>query len=169
MNLDLREFDSFPAEYSAEFEADNEDFGIPGVAFRDLMKIRVMLQKIKDEFYCQGNVMVPVEEECSRCLETFDTDLSGELNFIITTEESKAVLGTDTGAEVVTIKASEPVVDLNGIIKEALMLAIPMKPLCSEECRGLCPSCGANLNEEKCDCKVDETDERWEGLKDLLE
>ena len=168
MNLDLREFDSFPAEYDVEFEADNADFGIPGVAFRDMMAIKMSIQKIKGEYYCLGNVMVPVEEECSRCLEIFDTELSGELSFIIKTEDSKAVLAADSSAEVVKIKASEPVVDLNNLIKEALLLSLPMKPLCSDSCKGLCPSCGANLNEESCDCDVEETDERWEGLKDLL-
>jgi len=167
--LDLREFDSFPAEYAVEFEADNEDYGIPGVAFRDLMSIRMSIQQIKGEYYCLGNVTVPVEEECARCLEIFDTELSGELNFIIKSEESKAVLATDSGAQVVTISAAHPVIDMTDLIKESLMLALPMKPLCSDDCKGLCPSCGANLNEEKCDCEVEEIDERWEGLKDLLE
>ena len=168
MNLDLRIFDSFPAEYEVEFEADNADYGISGVAFRDLMVLKLSIQKVGGEYYCLGNVMVPVEEECSRCLEIFDTELTGELSFIIKTEESKAVMAADSGAEVVRIKASEPVVDLNNLIKEALLLSLPMKPLCSDSCKGLCPSCGANLNEESCDCDVEETDERWEGLKDLL-
>ena len=74
MNLDLREFDSFPAEYEVEFEADNADFGIPGVAFGNMMAIKMSIQRIEGEYYCLGNVMVPVEEECSRCLEIFDTE-----------------------------------------------------------------------------------------------
>lgn len=169
MNLDLREFDSFPAEFSVEFEADNADFGIPGVAFRDLMNVRLNIQQVREEYYCHGVVTVPVEEECSRCLEIFDTELTGELSFIIKTENAQAVMATDSAAEVVTIKVSEPVVDLNELIKEALLLSLPMKPLCSDDCKGLCANCGANLNEETCDCDVEEIDERWEGLKDLLE
>lgn len=169
MNLDLREFDSFPADFSAEFEADNADFGIPGVAFRDMMSIRLNIQLVNEEYYCHGVVAVPVEEECSRCLEVFDTELSGDLSFIIKSPDAKAVMAADSAAVVVNIKASEPVVDLNDLIKETLLLSMPMKPLCSDDCKGLCSNCGANLNEETCDCDVEEIDERWEGLKDLLE
>lgn len=169
MNLDLREFKTFPAEVAVDFEADSAEYGIEGVSFRDLMSVRLTIQKIKEEYYCQGYVMVPVEEECSRCLNMFNMELSGDLSFVIKSKEGKAVISENSGEDVIHVKASESVIELNDLIRQALLLSLPLKPLCRPECRGLCPSCGVNLNEETCDCKEEEIDERWEGLRDMLE
>jgi uncharacterized protein len=70
--------------------------------------------------------------------------------------------------EYVYFQGSDFRVDITEPIRQVLILAVPLKPLCAETCRGLCASCGANLNETGCDCKRDNTDPRWEGLKGFL-
>jgi uncharacterized protein len=169
MNLDLREFESFPAEISVEVETDSAECGIDGIAFHEPTNVKLSIQKVKEEYYCHGEATVKVEAECSRCLELFDLELNGELNFVIKTEQGESILSSDASQEVVYVKASEPVVELNEPVRQALFLSLPMKPVCNPECRGLCPSCGVNLNLESCDCTGREVDERWEGLRDLLE
>ena len=67
------------------------------------------------------------------------------------------------------IDAENDQVDLTLPVRQALMLEVPMKPLCSEECRGLCSSCGVNWNREICDCEKNDADPRWEGLMKLKE
>ena len=59
-------------------------------------------------------------------------------------------------------------IDLGQLMEEQFYLALPMKPLCREDCRGLCASCGANLNEETCDCQVRWDDPRLAGLKAMV-
>ncbi|MFQ9800267.1 MAG: YceD family protein [Clostridia bacterium] len=59
-------------------------------------------------------------------------------------------------------------IDLQETIAEEVQLAIPMKVLCREDCKGLCPSCGKDLNEGPCGCHHEETDPRWDALKGLL-
>jgi DUF177 domain-containing protein len=59
-------------------------------------------------------------------------------------------------------------IDLGQMILEQIVLALPMKPLCKVDCRGLCPECGANRNATSCDCEIDDTDPRWATLKTLL-
>ena len=58
--------------------------------------------------------------------------------------------------------------DLLGLIKEQIVLNVPMKLLCNEECKGICPKCGTDLNINKCNCSLTEVDSRLEILKDLL-
>jgi len=169
MNLDLREFESFPAEVSVDVEADSADYGIDGIGFHEPTNVRLVIQKVKDEYYCHGEATVKVEAECSRCLELFDLELIGELNFVVKTEQGEAVLSSDANVEVIYVDSHEPVIELNEPIRQALMLSIPIKPVCNPECKGLCPSCGANLNEGSCDCTGKEVDERWEGLRDLMD
>lgn len=59
------------------------------------------------------------------------------------------------------------VVDVDALAREALVLALPFQPLCDEECKGLCPQCGADLNREVCRCQEDDLDPRWEALRGL--
>jgi uncharacterized protein len=169
MNLDLRELEVFPADVAVDVEADSTEYGIENISFRDLMNVKLNVQKVKDEYYCHGYVTVPVEVECSRCLAMFNSNLAGELTFIVRAETATEVLGADDEADVILIKPGEPVVEMDDLIRQALLLSLPLKPLCSTECKGLCPNCGVNLNEETCGCKGEEVDERWEGLRDLLE
>lgn len=57
--------------------------------------------------------------------------------------------------------------DLQPLVRDALMLELPLAPLCSDDCRGLCPTCGADLNESSCDCGVTPSDPRWSALEAL--
>jgi uncharacterized protein len=57
--------------------------------------------------------------------------------------------------------------DTGPLLREQLQLGVPMKPLCREDCRGLCPQCGADRNRGDCDCKDDWVDPRWAALADL--
>jgi uncharacterized protein len=101
-------------------------------------------------------------------LTLFEGELAGELNFTIKAGEGESAMASDEGeADLIIIKDGEHLVDISEVMRQAVMLAIPLKPLCKEECRGLCPSCGVNLNEESCDCKNEEPDDRWEGLRNL--
>ena len=58
--------------------------------------------------------------------------------------------------------------DLRPFLEEALLVFMPFAPLCDKDCKGLCQSCGENLNERTCDCKHEKIDPRFEALKDLF-
>ncbi len=168
MFLDLRAFEAFPAEAEIEVEAENLDYDT--VTLKDLARVRLTIQKIGEEYFCQGQVTAPVEQECARCLNLFDDVLKNDVSFIIKFGVEKSNLVADDEEEnVICLKSGEHLVDLGDLVREALILALTIKPLCDPECKGLCPQCGANLNEEQCNCKVEEIDERWEGLKGLIE
>ena len=169
MNLDLRQFTTFPTDTVLEADLDETfDEAFEGFTFKEPTRIELNIQKLKGEYFCQGRAVTVVEGECSRCLENYNGELKGELYFIIKTSEGKPILASDVTEDVICLKPGEYAVDLTETVKQAFLLEIPMKPICSENCRGLCPSCGVNLNEETCGCTGDELDERWEGLKDLL-
>jgi uncharacterized metal-binding protein YceD (DUF177 family) len=77
----------------------------------------------------------------------------------------------DRGLEADDLAASfyeDEHIDLGQMILEQIVLALPMKPLCQVDCRGLCPECGANRNTVDCECATDDTDPRWATLKTLL-
>ncbi len=98
---------------------------------------------------------------CERCLREVALRVDAQ-------EEEFVPSGKDAWDEA---EASEfivgTVVDVKGLAREALVLALPAQIICKEECRGLCPRCGRDLNQGLCDCDPEDVDERWNRLKDL--
>lgn len=167
MILDLREFGSFPAR--KDLEGDPETFSLASDVIRSVERFRVKLaiQRSGDEYFCQGKVEATVTLECARCLTPYNEEIACDMSFIVCSEAQRAVHREQAidDEDYVFFQGSEPLADLSGVVGQAIVLAVPMMPLCSEDCRGLCAKCGRNLNENACACSDDGIDERWEALK----
>jgi uncharacterized protein len=119
----------------------------------------------------RGRVAGSVALECSRCLKRFSLPLDANVETYLEVAEESAV-ETDhelSREEMDTRLVDKGCVDLRDIIAEQVHLAVPVKTLCLEECRGLCPHCGIDLNSGDCSCGEDQTDSRWDALKELKE
>ena len=118
----------------------------------------------------RGVLRTEVELTCSRCLSPF--------NFPVTLNIGEEYIPTvDVVSGVPLFSPEEPgpfiidehhVIDLTEAIRQYSLLVIPMKPLCREDCAGLCPNCGHNLNQGSCGCPQQEADPRWSELSKLL-
>ena len=97
---------------------------------------------------------------CDRCLADFELTFPVPVQLLVLRDTEVA---EDEG-ETYVIHQKQGEVDLAPPLQEAVILALPVKRLCREGCRGLCPTCGANLNSEVCRCTAEEADPRWEGL-----
>ena len=107
-----------------------------------------------DAFGVAGRVTARLELVCSRCLEPFEVpvDAAFDLRYVPQAEnagEGEQEIGED---DLATAFYREGMLDLIDLMREQFVLALPMKPLCGEDCRGLCPVCGTNLNKGQCDC-----------------
>jgi uncharacterized protein len=116
-----------------------------------------------------GRTVATLELTCGRCLESFQVpvDSSFDLLFLPATE---AVGGADEEIDAADVGVSfyhDDVIDLADVIREQLYLALPMKPLCREDCLGLCPVCGQNRNTTPCTCKTEWVDPRMDALRNL--
>lgn len=104
---------------------------------------------------------------CDRCLEEFWGDVKLKAHFLVVkghqSERDRELEEDDLGVLVVEEEEIEP----RPLVVEQIALNAPMKPLCRESCRGLCPSCGVDLNHETCSCKPT-ADQRWSALRDLV-
>lgn len=123
-----------------------------------------------DAFGVSGRLVTRLELACGRCLEPFEVpvDTTFELRYVPfsenTGEEEQEVLEDD----LTTAFYREGMLDLTELMREQLVLTLPMKPLCSDACRGLCPTCGTNLNRNECGCSPTWEDPRLAPLKSLL-
>lgn len=116
-------------------------------------------------FLVKARLRCECELVCTRCLVPFRKVLEPELEEMFYPQRLKAA---NPEGEDVANWFSGDVLDLSGPIRENLQLALPMKLLCREDCRGLCPRCGRNLNEGPCGCTEDRSDPRWARLGALF-
>ena len=123
-----------------------------------------------DAFLVTGEVKTRLELACSRCLEPFEIPVHAafELRYVPHAEntgEGEREIAED---DLITAFYREGMLDIDDLLREQFQLALPMKPLCSDACRGLCPQCGANLNRTECGCSPAWEDPRLAPLKNLL-
>jgi uncharacterized protein len=134
-----------------EFEADVR---------KDVAKVRLV-----------GRVKATLECSCSRCLEPFTVPVDAPFDLLFLPAAENAGEGEKEIAEddIGVSYYRDDVIDLGEVMREQFILALPMKPLCREDCQGLCPVCGINRNREQCDCQTGWVDPRMAPLKNLLE
>ncbi len=128
-------------------------------------KVKGKIFKATDKIYLYLIFIGSVTFNCNRCISNFTKEISGELNYeVIIDEENK--LDIDNEDDI--IYTNDNILDLSKILTDSIVLSIPMKVICSEECRGLCPVCGKDLNSESCTCDEDNIDPRLEKLKQFF-
>ena len=120
----------------------------------------------------QGEVTVPASLECARCLEQYSQDIIGTFSLVarrLRKGESIPAESEDEKVEddLIFVEFDVDSIDITDFIHDALLLAVPLKPICRESCRGLCPICGSNLNDGDCGCSNKKVDPRWQSLTAL--
>ncbi len=106
--------------------------------------------------------------ECHRCLGRFPMPVDVSFDLVLQRGEGIQPPAGVESEDFIVLPLGEEVFDLFPRVREAMILEIPIKVLCREDCKGLCPKCGANLNEETCACPAEPPDDRWGPLKKPL-
>ena len=130
----------------------------------------VKLMRTDRGILAQGTLYTDSELTCSRCLSLFNCPLTVNIEeeyFPTTDIVSGAPLPLPEEPGRFTINEHN-LLDLTEAIRQYTLLAIPMKPLCHQDCAGLCPTCGVNLNQASCDCPPEPVDSRWSELSKLV-
>jgi uncharacterized protein len=147
--------------YSRNFDFDCKAIRIGDELDVSELKGSLHLTRTSQGMYAQGRLQANINLECVRCLTSFDQPLRVDVDdlFIYPPEEASDPL--------LSIPESG-ILDLNPLLREYLLLDVPIQSLCREECKGLCSECGSNLNESECDHSQVDIDPRLETLKTLL-
>ena len=157
----LRVEHQFPDCQPALKSADRQIVGRPVV--------RIEVRRKGSEVRLKGNLNASVRIDCARCLlplqevvdESFDLFYIPPIDSVRPDDEKE--LAVD---DLLAGFYQNDEIDLDDFVREQVELALPMAPVCREDCRGLCPKCGTNLNESECSCTVTATDHRWSALEE---
>ena len=170
MQLDLTRYRQPLNHFSRIFQPD--DVGQEGDAYRIVAPVHLDfdLHKDKDRFRLVGTARTELELPCSRCLDPFrmPVDASFDLRYLPATEMTADEEREVQDEDLETSYYRDDQIDLNELLREQFYLALPMKPLCREDCKGLCAQCGTNLNTGTCACAARWEDPRLAPLKGLI-
>lgn len=131
---------------------------------RGPLEVRAQVQSVGDDVLVRGTLSGTVGMECRRCLVSVAVEVDVPVSMLFRPDLDPVEAEAE---EVYTYSGKERELDLTAAVREQVLLAVPKYAVCRNACRGLCPRCGANLNEMECRCEVEETDERWAALRKL--
>ena len=148
----------------------NEEADVVGDGRKYNLVGQCQLLRLQHSILAKCSLDTVVDLSCSRCLGQFRHPLKikFEEEFVPTVDvTSGAPLPEPEEAGTFTIDEHH-ILDLTEAVRQYLLIALPIKPLCDEDCAGLCPDCGNDLNKGPCDCPPREIDARWSELSKLL-
>lgn len=149
LKVNIRQLTDEGMDFSGKIS--REDLGLvisdpaTEIAFDDFVDYQFHISMVSEGILVAGTVSVGVKADCGRCL--------GDYRFLLTANDACHFYEHIKGDEL----------DITDDIREDLLISLPSKYLCSDECSGLCPACGKNLNKEQCDCKIEKLPDEEEA------
>ena len=169
MLLDLRRLRDDVEHLDRRYEP--AAFALDGEDFRLVSPVHLVADVRKDrrKVRLTGHIEAMIQCDCSRCLEPFTIPVSAEIdNLFLPAAETVGDEEREVGEDDLGVSYyREEAIDLGEVMREQFILALPMKPVCREECQGLCPVCGVNRNREDCGGHEGWVDPRLEPLRKL--
>ena len=149
--------------YNYDFEGAVAEIGLRE-PYIGRYKTNIELAKFQDQIFLSSETQINAELVCDRCGEDFNKVIKSEYKMVYLL---RGVEEENESVDVVYLKADSDKINIKDDVGEYALLAIPMKKLCTEDCKGLCYRCGKNLNEGPCECNQNEIDDRWKPLQKL--
>jgi uncharacterized protein len=129
-------------------------------------KTKAVLTKFENQMILDTKTNISAKLICDRCAIEFKTEIQSIYRMVYLFE-SEIPESEKEKVEINYIHSETEMIDISEDVRDYAMLAVPMKKLCNDECRGLCYHCGKNLNEGDCNCIIEKIDPRWEPLLKL--
>ncbi|NJQ02318.1 DUF177 domain-containing protein [Streptomyces sp. PLAI1-29] len=146
-----------------------EVIGVPAGA---TVELDLRLESVMEGVLVTGTARAPLTGECVRCLEpverTLETDFQEMFSYPDADSRARPVADPEDDAEEETFSVEDGLIDLEPVLRDAVVLALPLQPVCREDCPGLCTQCGARLADEP-DHHHDAVDDRWAALQGLAD
>lgn len=177
MFLDIKDLEIRPLDFEEVFQPDVIDLGsdiVQRTALKASGRAEVVEEhhgkhEIIQDIRLRGRLSAKLELQCARCLEPVPQDVNRDFELLY------RPLGVDAGRDELSVTDAEAEIGyyqgngilLEDVLREQVLLALPLKVTCSEDCRGLCLHCGKNLNQEQCSCTVPMEDPRWAALREI--
>ena len=170
MRIEVENLTATPTPFEHTYAAADIDLEEEGASVVSDAAVRGGATRKGEQVRLRGEIKTEVELLCDRCAAPELRPLAVEFDTSFIPQEVEAVKAenVELQAEDLILSAYEgDAVDLDELVREQILLALPSRHLCREDCKGLCQKCGINLNSGDCSCEQQEVDPRWAALADL--
>jgi uncharacterized protein len=169
--LQIRDIPEGNSRQRYQLPADHFQLDYEGIESAGDLAVWGDVSRLKDQLIFRGQFSMPVRLTCARCAEQFERAIESELVFVLkfTPDQANQDLDESDSEDYYFLPEGTLEFDCSDLIRDRIILSVGLKPLCREECKGICPLCGTNLNIDQCSCEKEEIDERWLPLKDLTD
>lgn len=150
--------------HQRSLEATAEEVGLDSRFTKDV-RVEATLEKTSRQLFLRADTKTGGVFTCDRCLEDFETDISSSYHVVYVSDGPPD--GVDE-EEVQLLSPEASTIDIGEDVRQFTILSLPPKMLCREDCAGLCPSCGTNLNKDSCKCEKVQIDSPLSGLQKFL-
>jgi uncharacterized protein len=169
--VDLKDLAQEKLTFAASFEPGAVDFGTDNIQQIGMLEWSASAERAGDEIRITGSLNTSLQLSCSRCLEPAQVPIAKGFDLFFR-QRDEDMFDEDeeielTEAETRTAFFSGTRLAITDILREQILLALPMKELCTIDCKGLCPRCGTNLNIGKCNCPKDDFSPHMETLLEI--
>ena len=169
VRIELDSLEGSSGGFGRAYREGEFEFNDERVRLLDPPEISGRLARKGNRVFLTGRVVARVEVDCDRCLKSIEVPVRTEFSLQYVTSADYAAI---QAAELDETDLALSVFDGEGfeideIVREQILLAVPTRALCREDCMGFCPVCGADRNLKNCDCHSEEIDPRWASLKEL--
>jgi uncharacterized protein len=177
MFFEIKDLELHPIEFSEKFAPGALDLGadyrqiapVESSGRADLVEEHHGKHQVIQDIRIQGSLSTTLESFCARCLEPLTQDVNSSFDLLY------RPVGADAGRDEISVTDAEAEISyyegegilLDDVVREQILLAVPLKLTCREDCKGLCPHCGKNRNTETCSCAVTLEEPRWAALKEI--
>lgn len=169
VRIELDSLDGSSGTFAHVYEGDELEFHDERVRLLEPPEISGQLTPGRNEVLLSGRLAARVQVQCDRCLKAVEVPLRADfsLQFVTTANYERTHAAELEESDLALSVFDGETIDVDDIVREQVLLAVPTRSLCRDDCKGFCPSCGADRNLKECGCRTEETDPRWAGLKEL--
>jgi DUF177 domain-containing protein len=169
MRIELENLEDGKGSFAHTYQPEELNLVDERVRVTEPISVNGQVRKSGSEVDVSGRVETRVNVECDRCLKTLEMPVSADfqLQYITGQDYESSHAAELTADEMALAVFDGEVIDVDEIVREQILLSVPDRALCDENCRGICSMCGTNLNAGSCECKSSEVDPRWAALKNF--
>ncbi len=170
MRVELASLDRHGGKFAHNYQPGELELDEERVTLVTPPRVAGRIQPSDSKVTIRGEATAELQVECDRCLKPLVIPVSSAFEVeYVTPDIYKAGQAAELLDEDLSLSVFDgEVIDIDELVREQLLLALPVQTLCREECKGLCPECGGDRNLADCNCLEVEIDPRWAGLKEIV-
>ena len=169
MRIELENLEGSKGDFARVYQPDELNLVDERVSLIAPAAVKGKVRLSGNEVFVHGHIETRAQVECDRCLKAIELPVNADfkLEYISDSDYESTEVAELSEDDLLVSVFDGKAIDVDEIVKEQILLTVPTRMLCQEDCKGICPECGTDRNTGECNCVTTDIDPRWAALKNL--